>query len=76
MHAFFRDCDAVGLRLDARRLRNSREYFRNTPSMSKGCISDHTPLRNSNKVPDSGLKKSVIHQRGICVCYRITNEEN
>ena len=41
--------------MDARRLRNSKEDLRNTPSRSEGCISVHIPLRNSNKVSESGL---------------------
>ena len=51
MYALFRDCDALALRVDARRLRNSKEDFRNRPSPSKGCISDHTPLRIQKVCP-------------------------
>ena len=65
---FFRDCDALALKMDMRRLKNSKEDFRNTPSLSKASISDHTPLENSRSVSDSGLNKvSYIKQLYVFV---------
>ena len=70
----FRDCDALVLSVDARRLRNSKEDFRNTTSPSEGCISDHTPLSNSNSVSDSGLTK-VSYMREVYVVVRESQME-
>ena len=55
--------------MEARRLSNSRGDFGNTPVLTKGCVSYHTPLRNSNIVFDSGLNK-VSYIRKLYVTVR------
>ena len=53
----FRDYVAAVFSDDANRFKNSKDYFLKAPVLSDGCNFLYAPLRNSNKVSDSGQNK-------------------
>ena len=53
----FRVFKAVVFNNAARRFINLNDDFLNALTLSEGCNSDHTPLKNSNNVSDNGLNK-------------------
>ena len=58
----FRDFKIAVLSVEAKRLKNSKADILITTVLSEGCISDHTPLRNSNSASDSGLNKVSMRE--------------